>query len=179
MKFKNISLITLLKEVINEVGDLENIHPYDYNLNNDGGEFDIILHDIKTKVKVNITKSPDKLKPEFNFPPIISSNDKEVYNVGFTVGNEDTQYSKEDYSILVKTIKTVVEIVKNSLNKYPKNIIFVFFAASKIGKGHQDPQKLKFYKIILQQNLPNGWRIGTSEFIGNEFIFITPIKINK
>jgi hypothetical protein len=46
-------------------------------------------------------------------------------------------------------------------------------ATSKTGSGFNDPQKMNLYKLILQQNLPTGYRMGEGDFIGNKLIFLT------
>lgn len=170
---KNIKILKLLHEMINEVGDLKNIQPFNYNITNDGGEFDAIVNNKKLKVEVKFQKTPHDVKHLFKFPPSASPDHKEIYNVGFSVEGNDEQFSKENYNILIRILKTVVDIIIKSLSKYPKDSIFTFFATSKIGKGYQDPQKLQLYKLIMQSNLPDGWRMGTAKLLKNELIFVT------
>ena len=73
----------------------------------------------------------------------------------------------------LKILKTVVNIFKNHLPNYQEDTIFVFMATSKNGEGFNDPQKMKLYKIILQQNLPTGYRMGDGSFVGNQLTFLT------
>jgi hypothetical protein len=173
---KDIKLLKLLHEMINEVGDLQNIQPFDYTITDNGGEFDAFLNNEKVKVETTFTESPSNINHMFSFPPVISPNHKKIYNIGFSIRNNDEQFSKENYHILIRILKTVVNIITDSLSKYPKDSIFVFFATSKIGKGFEDPQKMKLYKLIMQNNLPSGYRMGTAKFLDNELIFLTNNK---
>lgn len=170
---KNIKLLELLSKIVNEVGDLKNIKSFKYDMTPTGGEFNVLLNNKETKVKLNITEVPVDLKQNFNLPPIVDPDNKTIYNIGFNIEGNDEQFSRENYHTLIQILKTVVDIIKNSLIKYPKNSIFIFFATSKIGKGFYDPQKIQLYKLIMQQNLPPGYRMGSSKFLEDEFIFLT------
>lgn len=173
MKKENIELSKLLQEIITEVGDLKNISDYNYDLNNNGGIFYFEYKNQKLKCKVSLTEVPPQINTSFKLPPIINQSNKPIISVGFDIEGIDEQYLKSDYSLLLKILKTVVNIFKNHLPNYPEDSIFVFMATSKTGEGFNDPQKMKLYKIILQQNLPTGYRMGDGSFVGNQLTFLT------
>lgn len=173
MKKENIILNKLLQEIINEVGDLKNISGYDYDLNNDGGIFYFEYENQKLKCKVSLTEVPSQINVSFKLPPIINQSNKPIISVGFDIEGTDEQYLKSDYGLLLKILKTVVNIVKDLMPNYPENTIFIFMATSKTGEGFNDPQKMKLYKLILQQNIPLGYRMGDGNFVGNQLIFLT------
>ena len=64
-----------------------------------------------------------------------------MYNVGFLVGGEDTQFEKTNLSILMRILKTVMDISLDLIKKYPNDTIFTFFATSKTGKDLMIPKK--------------------------------------
>ena len=49
MKKENIKLIKLFEEIVNEVGDLNNIPVFEYSLNSNGGTFDFEFEDFVVK----------------------------------------------------------------------------------------------------------------------------------
>ncbi len=173
MKKENIKLIKLFETVINEVGDLKNIPNYDYTLTNGGGRFQFDFENKKYKCKVEFTQVPTDINSSFILPPVINHNNKEIVNISFDVEGHDTQYLQTNYKILLGILKTVTSIINDSLSKYSDDTIFVIFAASKKGIGFNDPQKMKLYKLVLQKNVPNGYRIGDGTFMKNKLIFLT------
>ena len=93
--------------------------------------------------------------------------------MGYSVEGTDEQYLKADYSLLLKILKTVVTVINDYIKNYPQDSIFVVMATSKLGRGFSDPQKMKLYKLIAQQNLPPEYRMGEGSFLGNNLMFIT------
>jgi len=173
MKQDNISLLVLLQEVINEIGDLNNIKGFNYVLTKDGGRFSIQIDEKPVRVNVKI-KETDVPNDTFNLPPIIKPESKTIYNLGFDIEGNDQQFQKTNLSLLIRVMKTVVDITTNLIKNY-NNSIFVILATSKTGKGFNDPQKIKLYKLLLQNHLPSGYRSGDFEFIDNQEIFLTKI----
>lgn len=170
MKKENIKFTNLIKEIINEVGDLKNISNFNYDLTKNGGIFYI---EDKYRCIVTLNKIPLKLYSSLNLPPILDYENRDIISVGFSIEGNDEQYLKSNYELLLKTLKTVVNILKDSINRYPYNVIFIFIATSKLGVGFNDSQKMLLYKAILQQNIPTGYRMGEGEFLNNKLIFLT------
>ena len=162
---KKYDLLNILNEVLNEVGDLKNIQSYPYSLTNNGGEFEIEFDGISTKTTVGFDKWPDTMKKYFSFPPIVDIENKTIINIGFTIGGSDSQFQITNISLLLKVIKTVGDIIIDSIHKFDKlNPVFALFASDKKGVGFNDSQKMGFYKLVLSQNIPTGWRIGEGTY---------------
>jgi hypothetical protein len=167
-----VNLISLLTEIINEVGDFSNIEPYEYNLTDIGGDFTI---ENKYKAKVVIMEWGDNT--EFKFPPIVENpSSRPIYNIGYEIEGSAEQFLRSNYKILIKILKTVSLIVEEHIKQLDsKNPIFTIFSTGKKGVGYEDPQKMILYKEILSKNLPSDYRIGMGEQISlkSKFIYIT------
>jgi hypothetical protein len=124
MKKENIKLIKLFEEIVNEVGDLNNIPVFEYSLNSNGGTFDFEFKDDKAECRVSFTQMPTEVYHLIDLPPIVPRN-KEIISVGFDIEGTDDQYLKSNYRLLLRIIKTVAEIITDSLYRYPKDAIFV------------------------------------------------------
>lgn len=168
-----IELFELLSEIINEVGDLSNIEPYQFSLKDSGGDF-------KTeegyRVNVSLTKWPSDLYKNFIFPPIVEIEGKNIYNIGYSIEGESSQFIKSNYKTLIKILKTVSLIVKHHIERLDSQTpIYTLFAEGKRGKGHEDKQKTLIYKEILSNNIPTGYRIGFGDYtpLNVKFIYIT------
>jgi hypothetical protein len=173
MKNKKIILLKLLNEVITEVGDLENILGFDYKLTNNGGEFEFEFKSKTIRGEVNFTEIPKQLAKEFNFPPVINPEGKPIISIGYGIEGNDEQYLKSNYKYLLNILKTVINIIKDSISKYSPSSIFVVFATSKTGEGYNDQQKMNLYKLVLQKNVPSGYRIGDGSWKEHQLVFLT------
>jgi len=173
MKKESVELSKLLNEIINEVGDLKNIPTFPYDLNDNGGVFYFEYGDKKCKCVVEFTKIPIDINKSFLLPPVINHLGKQIILMGYSVEGTDEQYLKADYSLLLRILKTVVTVINDYIKNYPQDSIFVVMATSKLGRGFSDPQKMKLYKLIAQQNLPPEYRMGEGSFLGNNLMFIT------
>lgn len=173
MKKQTVELSGLLNEILHEVGDLKNINTLPYELNDNGGTFYFEYEHQKCKCNVMFTTVPKDINRSFVLPPIINSLHKQIIAMGYSVEGTDEQYLKTNYRLLLTILKTVVNIINESISKYPQDSIFVAMATSKLGAGFNDPQKIKLYRLIAQQNLPTGYRMGEGTFLGNNLVFIT------
>lgn len=173
------NLLTLLNEIILEVGDLENINLIDYQKTHSGGKFVTQIDGKDIRVSVNITKWPTSLNHQLEFPPIITPNPNSIFNVGYSLEGEDTQFTKSSFKDLIYILKTVSEITKKQfLSKLDTNPTFIMFATDKKGEGYEDPQKLNLYRAILSKQLPTGARMGYGNNISLKvkFLYLSKIK---
>lgn len=175
MSNKSFSLLEYYNSLINEVGNLDKIEPYSYILNSNGGNFEFEFNNEKYNVEVKITMVPLRALEAFTIPPIAGESEN-VFNIGYNINGDDTQLLKTNLSTIIRIMKTFVDVIKDSLSKYPKDAIFIFTATSKIGKGFEDPQKMNLYKLILQQNMPVGYRNGFFKILGNDAVYLTKNK---
>lgn len=163
----DFSLITILVEVLKEVGDLKNIEPFERN----GNSFKFAYKGNTHIGKVNISPLREDIS-KLKFPDVIRNKDKKtIMNVGYNIDGTDSQMLQSDYNILIRILKTVVEILLENLND---NCIYVITGKSKIEQiGVADKQKLLLYAKILQNNLDSSWRFGkvtfNDEINGNKF----------
>ena len=149
-------LSKLLNEIITEVGDLNNIEPYELYSNN---TFDI-NDDLYGEIIFD--RMNDSID-EFSFPPIINEKKiKYITNVGYSINETESQYTKTSLSILLRIIKTVQTAILNYIKKRPNDVL-VIFEEDKFGNLSMG-QKYKLYLQILNQNLPSGYMIGDVEF---------------
>lgn len=168
-----LSLLETFGEIISEVGDLNKINPYSYNLTSMGGQFEFNYNNKDFLVEVNIKKVPLDMIHRFQFPPVVNSDEKTLYNVEYTVNGHDLQFEKTDYSTLIKILKTISEIVHKQIAKL-ENPLLTFFSVDRKGSATEDKQKNNLYRITLGKNLPSGWRLGVGLIDGYlNFIFIT------
>ncbi len=167
---KRINII--IESYINEIGDLKNIIPYEYNKQNDlkysftsnVGLVEVEIQDLSDfdgDIKF-ITKSQ-----------IYQNNyrGQTLYNVSFTVDGLDTQAVQTNLGELNRIIKTVVLIIDGFISKIKPFGLFVSGANRESNK--LDPDKIKntlWLSITQNANIP-GYRIDTGELIydGDKF----------
>lgn len=172
----NVLKITkLLKEIVNEVGDLTNISPLAYDLTKN--TFTVEHSGKSYRGQVNFTFLNEKGLSVFEFPPVVEVlNIKTGYNVGYSIEGVSSQFVKGDTKLLLAVLKTVSILVAHHIQKNPDSI-YLFFAESKTGIGMEDSQKLTLYHQILAKNLPQGFRIGKTSILENvPGLFICKIK---
>jgi len=162
MNKDKITLVKLLDEIINEVGDFNNIIPYEYD------QSGFILSD-GYKVDVKISELGNNI---IDIPPIFNPYDNKIYNLSFNVEGDDAQFKKSNYAELIKILKTVVEILKDKIEILLKGSIFTILASDKKGNISMDKQKFKLYKSIISKNIPSDYRIGTGVLGDWEVIII-------
>lgn len=152
---KEIPLYVLkleLNEMINEVGDLENIEPYPFQNN-----------EFKTeegwKVKVKLEPVEEKYCKLLGLP----YTEKQVLNVGYSVEGKQDQHKKSTFHSLIRILKTISVILIEYIENNSKIKALLFIAANKDPNNlSTDSQKEKLYKaIILDQlaKLKQGWSL--------------------
>lgn len=170
-----LTLSKLLKEIINEVGDLKNIKLFPYNL--EKGTFTVLYKEERYKGKVTFTFLNEKGLSIFELPPVVDlTKIKTGYNVGYSIEGVSSQYIKGDIRLLLTILKTVSIIVAEFIEKHPDSL-YLFFGENKTGVGMDDPQKLALYQQILGNNLPQNFRIGKTSILKTvPGLFICKIK---
>ena len=165
-------------KLLTEVGDLSNIDPYEYNIRGLSTEFDTGID----KILVSFKKI-DNFNGEVIGPPILYKDKESLvgYNIEYSINGEDTQYRKSDYSYLIKILKTVTNIIidtilKNDLSNENIQNVYCIGSISKTGMISNDKQKDMMYREIAKNQLPTSYRILEIEFAE---IGITGIAITK
>lgn len=162
---------TLYKEIINEVGDLENIESYPFHkLSDNHYKFD--FHD-EIKGDVTFEEAPSNVFLFVEFPPIAQVEKANgIYMVGYSINGNDAQYEKSSTGVLFKCLKTVVKVIDDFIINHPKCII-VFFENTKedkLGIG----QKMHLYFKISHSNIPS-YRTGEIFSGNNKGMYVGPI----
>lgn len=182
MKVSRIELVGLIKEVIGEVGDLKNIIPIELlrkKINVDGRStalFSLPIEENDMPINgiiriTNITEYLDRVE----LPPVAAQD--VVYNIGFEIGGEDTQYVKSDYKILLSTLKAVAQFVQEHMQELDTEVTYIIGATDKKFGAHiEDRQKSSLYRAIIGKNLPGGWRAGTGKLDGEEITYLSNKK---
>jgi len=157
---KHLKISEIIKEIIQEVGDLQNIEPYEFKGSS-------------TQAFVTV---PGFDEVEIFFVPIIGGMDTssipDVYNpenntilqFGYSVDGKYTQVKKVRYTELVRILKTAVDFFEERLpymlNRFGNFTIFVIGAQSKHTEDFiSDPQKHALYHRIIVKNLPSTFRV--------------------
>ena len=172
MSHTPLKIVKLLNEVINEIGDLKNVNPYDFDQESKYNYVFYTDDNIKVEVDFEIL---DELSLKFlKFPPAAQTDKADrIYNVSYTVGGVSTQYKKTDISYFYKIIKTVSAILLDFLKQNPNSILTI------VGEGKKgeigDAQKSRYYLQSALQNLPSGYRIGEVSYGSSKGIYVGPV----
>lgn len=165
----------LLKEVLNEVGDLANIKPYPYRYHSDFFEGSFF-----TDKDEMVRMSLDNLswfREQLNIPPVFNPEENQIYQVAYSVEDSETQYRKASYKELAAILKTVMEFCKEAFEDAEESTggkpIFLIASQSKHSKEYgPDPQKDALYRSIVLKNLPPTYRTGSATVEGKPVIVI-------
>lgn len=159
MKLKKLSKLLL------ETIDFTKIESYPFNVVSLTTEFETELD----KVLVSFKKIED-FERSIKYPPVLI-NTKEIigYNIQYSIAGEDTQYRKSDYKYLIKILKTVTDIIIETITKNDSKLstyqnIYCVGSISKLGKLTGDDQKNMIYRQIAKNHLPPGYRVSEIEF---------------
>ena len=162
-----IKLRILYEQLLKEVGDLENINPYPYSNNS-------FTTEQGWKVNVYFQKYDDEDLQALNINTKFYPSP--VYNVVFDVEGEESQFSKTTLEEYYKIIKTVAEICTDFIKENnPKGLTFLAANKDRNILFKTDPQKSKFYKVIVLKHLTKiqGWGlVNLSPFDGFEGFMI-------
>lgn len=157
-----LSLKMTYNAILKEVGDIDKIEPYDRN----SGEFKT---DEGWKVKVCLEKLPYDYYEELGIPVELQN----IKNVVYKIEGEQSQYAKSTYSILIRILKTIVEILLKQFDIEKDIDGLTFFATHKDPRKivtETDPQKTALHEaIILSQmhKLGPEWSLRTLHIDSN------------
>lgn len=153
-----LSLKLLYEEIIKEIGDLENINPYEYTtVSSDNYLFNVGDDKVNVyfeKMDLNqIQAMNDFLDKDF-----FKEN---TYNVVYDIEGVQSQFTKSNYHVLVRILKTIMSIIIDFINNNDVDFL-VFYSMDKTGQTmfKTDSQKTKLNKLIITQNINRlpGWK---------------------
>ena len=174
----DFKLLSILTEILTEVGDLKNIHPYNWSQTSvNTYSFDIDDNkniEIATG-RVAFYKLSQQERYTIKFSPAIEIEKVDtIENITYYINDTTDQAEKTDLSLLIHISKTVTDIVNDRIQN-TVNTAFIIFEDMKTGELGSD-QKMLFYKAIARQNLPTGYR-GSKIMLGEiEGYCISPIN---
>jgi hypothetical protein len=179
----NIRLLSILNEVLNEVGDLQHVEPspyskssestYNFSVNLDGEDVpgEVVFQSIDKYVHPNDLKVTSRIFRD-NFSGDLST----IFNVGYQIGGKTTQYQKSDIKNLYIVMKTVVEIIKDFI-KTNQPFGVVFFEDNKNSEVGIDKQKRLFNHAISKNHLPSNYRMEEGKIGETEMTIIYKSKM--
>jgi len=152
---------------INETLDLENIEGYPY---------DIAGLETKFKTELGECQVSFDIIPlsEIDYPPVIVIKKAltDCYNIQYTIENNDTQFVKSNYHYLIRILKTITDIIEETIIRNDSSTeediqnIYCIGSISKLGNLSIDSQKDMIYRQIAKNRLPIGYRINEIKFKG-------------
>lgn len=176
------NFMSLINEIINEVGDLKNITSYPYTTYKRGmdyiGRFKAEINGVNQDLTVSIELSSSSFKDNLILPPVFEK-DGDLYNISFDVSGVVAQFAKTNLPLYLKILKTVTEITSDIIDKTdvdPSNNIYILGSVSKEGISGKNDAKLKYYRAILNSNLPAGYRMAEGKFYSFNILALQKIK---
>jgi hypothetical protein len=145
-------LISILNEVlIKEIGEA-NIPPLKWTrVSPIRYKFLADINDYTEVVTVDFEQIEDDISKQFLFPPKYKNLNK-IYNVGYNISGDETQYTKTDLKTLLTILSTVTDIVKDFIQKQPIDGLFIKGNSKQIGDSDIS-KKSNIYKAFIQKQL--------------------------
>jgi hypothetical protein len=173
-------IMNLIEELINEVGDLTNIKPFDFKFRGDDGYFYI---DEKTEVVMFYNQLSNENKSNLNnYNKILEIDKNPIFDIGFSVNGEITQAVKGDLKLLNKILKTVliyakhvIDIIEDNYKEY-KPIFLIGSQAKNTKIFKDDEQKMEYYTYIILNNLPDTYRKYTGKYKNKTVLMIQKLR---
>lgn len=141
-----------IKLTLKEIGNVDALIPWERNGNN-------FKTDKGWEGEVTFSLVEPSYYERLNIPDEVKTAEVVTYKIK----GEQSQFAKSNISVLLRTLKTVCDAIKEHLSLNPKVQALVFMAAHKDPSKVQyetDPQKAKIYKAIIiaqMSKLGNGW----------------------
>lgn len=181
---RQFTLSSLIKEIINEVGDLGNIEPYPFSTMSD--TYANFKTDDSEKVSVYFEDITD-IMDKSSIPKVFDPKNNLIIQFVYDVQGSTSQYKKTSFGELIKILKTVLVFFKEKIpyifSKYGKNVIIVISSQSRYSDtfNPNDPQKDALYQEVVIKNLPSGFRnqivdISSLDGVSKRSILIQNIK---
>ena len=149
-----IKLKLLLEQIVKEVGELENIIPYEYKKFSNN-EYSFKTEDgLTVDVGFSLYDKDDLKQLEL---------EGDVYNMVFSLENDQSQHKKENYGYLMRVIKTVFDINMEFIKQHPQVKNITLFAGNKDKDKfltQTDKQKSNLYLVTFLKNrskIPGNW----------------------
>lgn len=168
-------LISILAEIITEVGDLQNIQPLQWTKrSNLSYDFKLSYKDNEYRGNVTFSELSREERSLMKFNPVVQPDKADsIFNVGYSIEGVASQHVITNFKILIQILKTVSDIVEHQIQTTP-NSIFTIFEETKIDKL-EPAQKSKLYQVIMTQNMLPGYRGSEVKYFNMTGYCISPI----
>lgn len=147
------TLITPIVEqiILREIGEA-NIAPLKWNqVSLYKYKFLIDIDDYTEVVTVEFQPIEDEVTKQFYLSNKYK-NLNNVYNVGYDVSGNEFQFKKSSIKILLQILSTVVDIIKNFIEKINPNGLYIR-ASIKSLEDNDEEQKMNLYKAYTKKQL--------------------------
>jgi hypothetical protein len=163
-------LIPILSEIlVKEIGDA-NIPPIKWKrISPVKYKFITYINDLTEIVSVDFQLIIDNIEKQFYFPPKYRNLDK-VYNVGYEISGIEVQFAKTDLKTLLTILSTVVDIVKDFIEKQQPDGVYIRGNAKELGSTDVS-KKTNLYKAFIQKQIQTIPEYGVDTY-RNGFIII-------
>lgn len=151
MASQSTNLISIISELlVKEIGEAT-IPPLKWKqVDEDNYKFIVDIGDYTEVVDVNFDRV-EKVAREFYFPPKYRDL-KWVYNVGYTVGGTEVQFTKSNLKILLTIISTIVDIVKDFIETNDIDGLYIKGTSKSLGT-RDISQKSNLYQTYIKSQL--------------------------
>jgi hypothetical protein len=157
-------MVPILKEILmKEIGEA-NLSPLNWKqVSPVQYKFLVDINDFTEVVTVDFEEfeeGNDELKAIY-LPPRYR-NAKTFYNIAYEISGVETQFAKSDMKTLLTILSTVVDIIKNFINKNQPDALYIS-ATEKIGGEQNIKQKSNLYQAFLKRGIKQvpGYAIDT------------------
>ena len=147
---------TLLEDIVNELGDLKNIKPYEVVPKKLGKEESYRFITEEGDVGfIHFSHLDDEEVDDMSLEEKYYGNG---YEVEYSLNGTYLQSHVESLGELLRIISTVVEAIKIHMEK-SNSLLYVVYGARKRNLGGTN-QKFNLYKAVVSKHIPPGWEIG-------------------
>lgn len=149
--YKTLMLPLLQELLVKEIGEA-NLQPLKWTKKSPTEyKFLVDINDYTEVVTVNFEQFEDKIQKQHYFPPKYRNLDK-VYNVGYTVSGDEIQFTKSTIKTLLIILSTIVDIVKDFVDKNDVEGLYIKGTPKDIGNSDIS-KKSNLYKAFIQKQL--------------------------
>lgn len=150
-KFSTL-LVPILNEVlVKEIGEA-NIPPLKWKkIDDEHYEFEIDVFGKGWEETVEVFYSPlwlNQQVQQYYLPPQLWNSEK-CWNVAYTVGGTDTQFTQSSVKVLLQILSTVIDIIKDFISSKEPDAIYI----SATEKEENKIQKSSLYEAYIKKQL--------------------------
>ena len=149
MSSKSTLMVPILKEILmKEIGEA-NLSPLDWKqVSPEQYKFLVDINDFTEVVNVDFEEISDEPSIEYYLPPLYR-NVPYFYNIAYEVSGSEIQFAESDMKTLLKILSTIVDIIKDFINKNQPEVMFL----QATEKNDISKQKANLYQAFLKHGI--------------------------